>query len=41
MLSWLFTIEARSKGELPVTEGLWLARVRKHAEKTADATTRT
>lgn len=29
MLAWLFGIERKAEGKLPVTEGLWLARVRK------------
>jgi len=37
MLNWLCIIEGRANGELPVTEGLWIARVRKDAEK-ADGT---
>jgi hypothetical protein len=34
MLHWLCVVEMRAKGELPATEGLWLARVRKGGEKT-------
>jgi hypothetical protein len=34
MLKWFCVAELRAKGKLPVTEGLWIARVRKDAEKT-------
>ena len=37
MLNWLCIVEGRAKGELRSLEGLWVARVRKGAEKTGGA----